>query len=228
MDFSDLTNDKFPSKEENIVEEKKTKKQLQEAKKAEQEHIKLLKKLEKEKLKSEKSLNKIESTSTSNELFSDSGSEILGKERRILLQKLSQYKELFPKELKSFKIKKTASLIELQAYVDECESIVNTSNCDQFILDGILNSIKVIEGLSANIKNFNITGLSDILKANTHFHSLAKQLFLKYGMFQSTPPEYQMLFLISTSVYIVRNKNLKKVEINSYLNEHINISNQII
>jgi hypothetical protein len=227
MDFSDLTNDKFPTKEENILEEKKTKKQLQEAKKAEQEHMKLLKRLEKEKTKHEKSLNEKENVGN-NELFSESGTEIIGKDRRIVLQKLSQYKELFPKELKCFKIKKSASLDELKAYVEECESIVNTSNCDHFILDGILNSIKVIEGVSANTKNFNISGLSDVLKANVHFHSLAKQLFLKYGMFQSTPPEYQMLFLISTSVYIVRNKNMKKVEMMSYLNEPINISEQII
>jgi len=225
--FSDLTNNNFPTKEENItiaIEEKKTKKEQQQeerqAQKAEQEQLKLIKQLEKEKLKQQKEVNKKGNTGN-DEMFSEQGTEILGKDRRIYLNKLSQYKELFPKELKGFKIKKSASVEELKAYVDECENIVNTSNCDQFILDGIFNSIKVVEGVSANTKNYNISGLADLLKANAHFHSLAKQLFLKYGMFQSTPPEYQMLFLISTSVYIVRNKNLKKAEMMSFLNEPI-------
>jgi hypothetical protein len=39
------------------------------------------------------------------------------------------------------------------------------------------------------------------------------------------PDEYQLLFLISTSMYICRNKNIKREELSNYLNEEIKINN---
>ena len=39
------------------------------------------------------------------------------------------------------------------------------------------------------------------------------------------PDEYQLLFIVSTSMYICRNKNMKREEFSNYLNEEIKINN---
>ena len=67
----------------------------------EKERIKQEKIYEKERLKQEKLNNK---TKKSND-ESDEGTEIIGNEKRQLLNKISQYKSLFV-ELKNFKLKK--------------------------------------------------------------------------------------------------------------------------
>lgn len=230
--FGDLTNTHFPSREEteqSELQEKQNKKQQKEherlLKQVEQERIKEAKRLEKEAKKSSLVKAVKVTKEADSELFSNEGSEILGKERRMLMKKLQQYKELFKEELKGFKVKKAATVEELKAFIEECENIVSVSACDQFILDGLLSSLKMIEGISAHTKNYNISGLSDLLKANPHFHSLAKQLFLKYGLFSSTPPEYQMLFLVVTTAYICRSKNAKKEEMMSFLQQPIPANN---
>ena len=82
---------------------------------------------------------------------------------------------------------------------------------------------------TANTRNYNISGLSDMLKLNPEFRSLCAQLYLKYGSFASISPEYKMMFLVFTSAYIVRNKNLHKNEINQFLDQPIeqNLYNNI-
>jgi len=139
------------------------------------------------------------------------------------LKKVRQYKNLFPTELSKFKIKVNATEKELQNYLDEMEILVELDSVDDFLTDSILSSIKVIEGVSATTTNYNISGLSDLLKSNKEFHKLMKMLFIKYGCYSSIPPEYQLMFIVSTSMYICRNKNIKKNELNSFLNETINI-----
>jgi hypothetical protein len=52
-----------------------------------------------------------------NSLFDEKGTEILGKDRRMLLSKIRQYKSLFPEELKKFKIKKNCSIEDLNLYL---------------------------------------------------------------------------------------------------------------
>ena len=54
-----------------------------------------------------------------NSLFSERGTGILGQERRVLLSKIQQYKNLFPDELKKFKIKKNCSTHDLKLYLEE-------------------------------------------------------------------------------------------------------------
>lgn len=154
--------------------------------------------------------------------MSDEGSEILGREKRILLTKVRQYKNMFQDELKTFRIKKNATNQELKAFLDEMEVIVSTSNCDSFLTDGILNCIKLIEGVSSNTKKYNITGLSDMLKANKEFHNLIKQMYIKYGCFDNVPPEAQLVLIIATTAYICRSTNLKREELNQYLNQPMN------
>jgi len=216
-----------------------------EKEKQEQENIKLTKenlkqqeKLRKEKekeylkiMKEQDKLNKVTQIKTNkkiidndnNSLFSETGNQINGREKNILLKKVRQYKNLFPNELSKFKIKVNATEKELQNYLDEMEILVELDSVDDFLTDSILSSIKVIENVSATTQNYNISGLSDLLKNNKQFHTLCKQLYIKYNCFSQVPPEYQMMFLISTSMYICRNKNIKKNELNSFLNETINI-----
>ena len=114
-----------------------------------------------------------------NSLFSERGTEILGQERRVLLSKIQQYKNLFPDELKKFKIKKNCSTHDLQLYLEEMEVIVNTDSVEQFLTDSIIQCIKLKEGISSYSK-YDISGCADMSKGNKQFHTLCKQLYIKY------------------------------------------------
>ena len=210
--------------EENI---KLTKANLKEQEKLrkeqEKEHLRIFKEQEKLNKVTQIKKNKKIIDNDTNSLFSETGNQINGREKNILLKKVRQYKNLFPTELSKFKIKVNATEKELQNYLDEMEILVELDSVDDFLTDSILSSIKVIEGVSATTTNYNISGLSDLLKSNKEFHKLMKMLFIKYGCYSSIPPEYQLMFIVSTSMYICRNKNIKKNELNSFLNETINI-----
>ena len=199
--------------------EKNKKEQIKRDKEIEKENIKLIKEMEKQNKKQNKKVIDDDVAS----IFSEQGTELLGKNKHILLKKVKQYKELFPEELKKFKIKVNASEEQLKNYLDEMDIITSISNVDQFLLDGIFQSIKVIEGISSRTKNYNISGLADLLKSNQQFHNICKRLFVKYGAYNNMPDEWQLIFIVSTSMYICRNKNLKRNELNNFLNEEIKI-----
>ena len=190
-------------------------------KQRDKENEKLIKELER---KNKKSIKKVIDNDTDS-LYSDEGTTILGKNKNILLKKVRQFKNLFPEELKKFKIKANPSEQDLKNYLEEMEILVELSNVDDFLTDSIIQSLKLIENITANTKKYNIVGLSDMLKNNPQFHNLCKQLYIKYNTFSCMPPEYQMLFLVSTTAYICRNKNIQKNEIEQYLNQEININN---
>ena len=63
------------------------------------------------------------------------------------------------------------------------DAILNTTNVDMFITDGIMQSLKLIEGVSSHTR-YNISGLSLLLSNNKQFHNLTKQLYLKYKIFR--------------------------------------------
>lgn len=155
-----------------------------------------------------------------NSLFSDRGTEILGQERRVLLSKIQQYKNLFPDELKKFKIKKNCSTKDLQLYLEEMEVIVNTDSVEQFLTDSIIQCIKLTEGVSSYTK-YDISGCADMLKSNKQFHTLCKQLYIKYKVFSNIPPEWSIVILVATTAYICKNKNTRKKELEIFLNAKI-------
>jgi len=155
-----------------------------------------------------------------NSLFSERGTEILGQERRVLLSKIQQYKNLFPDELKKFKIKKHCSTQDLKLYLEEMEVIVNTDSVEQFLTDSIIQCIKLTEGVSSYTK-YDISGCADMLKGNKQFHTLCKQLYIKYKVFSNIPPEYSIVILVATTAYICKNKNTRKKDLEIYLNTKI-------
>ena len=222
--LNDLNKSNYEQEIENQKQEEINKKIMKEQ---EKENIKIQKEREKENIKimkeAEKKNKKIakETISNDDELFSEEGTQILGKEKHILLKKVKQYKNLFPDQLKTFKIKPNANEEQLKNYLDEMDIIVSINSVDDFLLDSIIQSIKVIEGASSHTQNYNIVGLADILKSNPQFINLCKQLFIKYGSYSKIEPEYQMLFLVVTTAYVVRNKNKEKKNIEAFLNEPI-------
>ena len=159
-----------------------------------------------------------------NDLYSE-GAIVQGSEKIKLIHKIKQYKHLFVEipEIKNFKIKPNASEAELKTYIIELETLTSMSSVDAFLTDSILQCIKVIEGSTARTKHFNISGLSDLLKSNKQFHQLCKKLYLKYNCFDKIPEEYQLLILVSTTAYICINKNKGKNELETYLNETIEL-----
>ena len=228
-ELDDLSNTRFVEKpeltKEEIREQKRMQKNLEKAERdAKKEELKEQRLREKEMRKLEKSSRpKMPSfkEESDDDVFSEQGTEIVGQEKRTLLAKITSYKQLFKDELKGFRVKKGASVEELKATIDEFESILNTSGVDQFLTDGVLSSLRVIEGVSANTQSYNITGMTDMLKSNPHFHSLSKRLFLKYGAFSGTPVELQAVFLIATTAFICRQKNMKRNEMNSFLDSPV-------
>ena len=146
--------------------------------------------------------------------------EILGLEKRSLLFKINQYKELFKKELKDFKIKQNASIQELEQYLKEAEVIVNINSVEGFIIDSILNCILIIEKSLKNRSKYDISGTAELLQKNEQFNKLCKQLMIKYKIFASVPPEYQLIFIISTTAMICIKKNSQK-DISTNLDKEI-------
>jgi hypothetical protein len=190
------------------------------------ESEKIMNKMEKNKKKEEKEYSKYQNQPKKNvtfeneELFSDKGSELLGKTKRELISKLQQYKSLFPKELKGFRVKKNATEEELILYLEEMEVIVNTSSVEQFITDSILHCIRLVEGGSTYTR-YNIQGCADMLSLNPQFHNLSKMLYVKYKVFSAIPPEFQMIMLISTTAYICKCKNDSTSKYHEMLNQSI-------
>jgi len=223
--LSDLNNVNFkepPTKEE-LKEQEKMQKEI------EKSQQKMAKAEKKSRLDLDKLFNRAKQQSTTkapkpqksqyeddNSLFDDKGTELLGRDKRMLLSKIQQYKSLFPDELGKFKIKKNCSTEDLKLYLSEMESIVDTSSVEQFLTDSILQCIKLTEGVSSYTK-YDITGCADLLKANKQFHTLTKQMYIKYKVFEKVPPEYSLAVLVATTAYVCKNKNAKKKEIESFL-----------
>ena len=143
------------------------------------------------------------------------------KNRRQLYNNILKYKELFPDELKAFKIKKNSSVDELKNYILEIQCIIETTSIDCFLVDSIYTAMSFIEPLTSKTKNFNLNGLTNLLKSNKQFNSLFKQMMLKYGCYNNVSVEYQTLLIIISSVYITLQKNSNRQNIENYLNEKI-------
>ena len=214
------------------IQEKEAKKQAieqaKEQKRFFKEQQRLIKEEEKEAKKAEKKAPKMERVSffaekedDDNDLFSDVGTEIQGREKMILLKKVSQFKQLFPERLRTFKIKKNANEEDLKLYLDEMESIVEINNLDQFMYDSILQSIKIVESASAMTRNYNIKGLADMLSLNPQFQNLCKLMFIKYHVFSAVPVEYQIMICVTSTAAICMQKNRQTDKINEYLNQKI-------
>ena len=230
--LGDLENDSYQPPPTDKEMAKIQKNNEREYKKMITEQAKEQKRIEKEQKKFEKEQNKtvkvnqiITSTQVADDeiesLFGDKPSEIHGKDKVVLLTKIKQYKTLFPKELSKFKIRKNPSVSDLQDALGEIEILIETNSVDGFILDSVFQCIKLVEGVSAITTNYNVTGMADLLKTNPQFNNLCKQLFIKYGIFRSVPPEYQLILIISTTAYICSNKNKRNTEMELYLNEPI-------
>jgi hypothetical protein len=216
--LSDLNADNYkepPTQQEIKQEEKQQKAQKR-------SYDKLFKEIQKQQVKAETRVTRQPKSryEDDNSLFDDQGTELIGREKRLLLAKIQQYKNLFPDELSKFKIKKNCSTADLQLYLSEMESIVDTSSVEQFLSDSIIQCIKLTEGISTYTK-YDITGCADLLKSNKQFHTLTKQMYIKYKVFDKVPPEWQLTILIATTAYICKNKNVKKKEIENFLNQPI-------
>ena len=224
-ELNNLQNDKYISKIQLELDKKKEDKikldNEKQADKIRNREIKAQKQiLEQEKINI-KNEEKIEKEKEKLEEDDEFNSQIIGRTRRELYNSISKYKELFKLELQHFKIKKNASVEELQSYISEMQVIIETTSIDSFLMDSLYTALGLIEPITKNTQKFNIIGLSDILKSNKQFNSLAKQMLLKYGCYSNVGPEYQVLLIIISSVYVIVNKNNNRESINNYLNEKI-------
>ena len=135
-------------------------------------------------------------------------------------KKVSQFIILFPDQLKNFKYKKNGSKEELQAVLDECSLLVEIGSIDVFIIDSIISTILLGENFS-KLTDYDISGLSVLLKQNKEFIKLRKILSIKYSVFSNVPPEIQMILFVSCTAFLCIDKNSKSKNIESYLNESV-------
>jgi hypothetical protein len=141
----------------------------------------------------------------------DKPTPIKGMTKLQLERQIVQMRELFPLELANFKMKKGEDLSEdyLKKCVEEMDAIVSCSSADNFLLDSVVSCIRGVEAASS-FTSFDITGLADMLKENKQFEKLSKQLFVRYNVFGTVSPEYQMIILVSTSAWVCRTRNQSK------------------
>ena len=143
---------------------------------------------------------------------------------KIRLQiRIKKYIELFPDECKDFKIKKNPTKEQLEEHIKELEILSESGGLDTFMNDMIFECIKGAEQLSSYTENFNVSGLSMLLKSNKKFNKLCKQLQLKYNLFVNVPIEIQLVLIISTTSMLCLNKNKNKASLDKYLDEEITV-----
>ena len=223
-----LTSDKFvaqkPDKESAKLQKQQEKQQAREAKQMMMEAIresKLQARMEKQAQKQQKQPKAIKDDDNDS-LFGDTSTPMLGRDRIVLLTKVKQFKTLFGDnpEIKKFKLKKNPSVQELNDAIVELQAIVDTGSVASFAEGAILSAIQMTEGFTAH-SNYDLTGLSMMLKANKEFHNLCKILYIKYSIFSKVPPEIQMVMIVSITASLCIQKNRKKGDINAYLNSTI-------
>jgi hypothetical protein len=150
-----------------------------------------------------------------------------------LYHKITLYHKFFPKEVKGLKLKKDASIDELHDYIKACDATIMASDVNNFLQFQILSAIRVVERLSAiagNVKlpfiratiKCNITSTADKLQEDPEFGRLCNLLFIKYNMFSTIPPEFQLMFLILKTAMLARVENsLSEKNMREFLNQEI-------
>ena len=225
--LEELDSDKFvvsiPLNEKNIAKQKKEedRQMKQFILQSEREAKKLVREQKMNEKNNSKNSEKImeKKEEENNSLFGESATPIHGRDKLILLKKVQQYKTLFPEKLSKFKIKKNPTIEDLNTALLEMEALVEVSGVDSFLLDSMLQIIKVIETTTSHTVDYNISGLSLMLKSNKEFTNLMKILFVKYGCYSAIPCEFQLILIVGTTAMICINKNKNRSSINNYLDE---------
>ena len=155
-----------------------------------------------------------------NSIFDIKGTELHGKTKLQLLQKISQYKNIFKDELKTFKVKKNANEEELKLALVEMQTIVEIGSVDSFLMESFFKVVSVIE-VSTSTTPYDISGMSVILHQNKEFCKLLKVVFCKYNTFSKIPPEIQLVLILGTTAMICINKNKSKHQLNQFLDEKL-------
>ena len=217
--LAELGSDQYQPPPPPVSEKQREKAEAREMKQLILQQERERKQREKDQKKAEKEANKKPPRSKAehdtDSLYGDEGTPILGRDKLVMMKKVKQYKSLFPDELAKFKIKRNPSIEDLESALAEMETIVETGGIDGFLMDSVVQCIKLIEGVSANTKNYDIRGCADLLKNNKQFHCLCKQLFIKYNVFSAVPCEYQLILLVSTTAYMCTQKNKNKASLNA-------------
>lgn len=223
-EFKDLLNGHYVSEETEVKQTKSEKERI----KLEKEQLKMdilrQKEEDRQNQLSQKQFEKMNKKSRvkedDDELFSACPSEIMGLDKRQLLQKITQYKSLFPELLKSFKIKKNPSIEDLRDVLAEFDAIVSVNSVEGFVTDAMLSCIALIETGSARTK-YNITGTAEMLKAQPKFHDLCKQLYLKHQVFANVPCEYQLIMLVGMTAMMAQQQNARREKVSNLLNKPV-------
>lgn len=115
-------------------------------------------------------------------------------------------------------MKPKASDEELQAAIDECDTIINCSGINGLLAEAFYSSVTVVEGVSSRFDRFDITGTANMLRQNPEVAKLLKMCAIKYSIFSQAPPETQLLLICISTAMVARTTNHKKKQLGSILN----------
>ena len=127
-----------------------SKKERERQKKCEKELNIKMKEYEKSEKNEKNEIYEKDTKSDQFSLFDENPTVLIGRDRLFLTKQINQYKVLFPNELSKFKVKKNANLAELNQALEECRALIEINSVDNFIMDSILGSIKMIEGFTVD------------------------------------------------------------------------------
>ena len=116
--------------------------ELLEQERADKRHAKESKRIEAAQLKESKKRPK-QTDEDADSLFGGQPTEIMGKDKILLLRKAKQYKTLFPSELKTFKLKKDPSVKDLTDAISEMEVIIETGGVNEFLEDSVIQCMNI-------------------------------------------------------------------------------------
>jgi hypothetical protein len=215
--FDDLSNVNYVFEEEKIKETKLEKEQVllqKERVKLEKEMLKYNKENDKVVVKKGRAKAKVEEDFE----IDEPPTELLGLDKRQLLKKISEYKSLFPQQLKSFKVKKNPTIDDLQKVIAEMDAIVSVDSVEGFATDAILGCVGLIESVSTKTR-YNICGTAELLRNQPKFLQLCKQLYLKHKVFSNVTPEMQLVLVVGMTAMMAKQQNDKRDKYNELLNK---------
>lgn len=124
--------------------------------------------------------------------------------------KITKWKNSFPKETKDFKIKNDMNYDDLVDLEKQIEYSVGTANAGSVIQSTILGATTIIENKGPSI-GFQLNGYSSVLMTNENFRKIMLELECIHGGGYSSP-YYRLLTTMLYTASIVHLSNKQKIE----------------
>jgi hypothetical protein len=144
------------------------------------------------------------------DIFAPRTTPLFGKERREVLQKIKEFRALFPDELKGFKCSPKASLEELKGLLEEMETVVSVGSVTKICDEAVLMAVQAMEHVTSRSHYLDISGCSQTLRSNPEFARICKVIWVKHRLLTQAPPELQLVLIVGSQALVCAQLNRKK------------------